>query len=381
MRYFFSAMVYNGENKREALMAEVELINVKKSFAKNDIIKGISLTVPDGTFLVIVGPSGCGKSTVLRLIAGLEELSSGEIRINGADVADLEPKDRNVAMVFQNYALYPHMNVRDNICYGLKVRGIPKTEQEKRLAAAADMLGLAEYLDRTPRQLSGGQRQRVAMGRAIVREPAVFLFDEPLSNLDAALRNQMRVELRRLHQRLGTTSIYVTHDQVEAMTLAQRILVMNLGRVEQFGTPDDLYLRPATVFVARFIGSPSMNMLPATITNGTLTLPDGKTLPVAPSPDHGLAGYSGDILLGLRPEDLLPAAEGPETLRCAVELAEALGADTLAHCRLPYGGAESGALLIARMEGSLRPRPGEILHLAVRPGRAHLFDATTQQRL
>ncbi len=367
-------------------MAQVELIDVKKSFGKNDIIKGISLVVPDGTFLVIVGPSGCGKSTVLRLIAGLEELTSGEIRIGNANVAPLEPKDRNVAMVFQNYALYPHMNVRDNICYGLKVRGIPAEEREKRLAAAANMLGLAEYLDRTPRQLSGGQRQRVAMGRAIVREPAVFLFDEPLSNLDAALRNQMRVELRRLHEKLGTTSIYVTHDQVEAMTLAQRILVMNLGHVEQFGTPDDLYLRPATVFVARFIGSPGMNMLHATMKDGLLSLPDGKALPSAPSPDHALAGHSGEVRLGLRPEDLLPAPqEGAETLRCQVELTEALGADTLAHCRLLHGDgvmdAEYGVLLVARLEGSLRPNPGDMLHLAVRPGRAHLFDAATRKRL
>ncbi len=367
-------------------MAQVELIDVKKFFAKSEVIKGLSLEVPDGTFLVIVGPSGCGKSTVLRLIAGLEEVSSGTIRIGGKDVANLEPKDRNVAMVFQNYALYPHMNVRDNICYGLKVRGIAKEDREKRLAAAAEMLGLASYLDRMPRQLSGGQRQRVAMGRAIVREPAVFLFDEPLSNLDAALRNQMRVELRRLHERLGTTSIYVTHDQVEAMTLAQRILVMNLGSVEQFGSPDDLYLRPAGVFVARFIGSPGMNMLAARVEDGLLTLADGTTLPGAPSPDHKLGGRWGDVMLGLRPEDLLPAQEeSPENLRCRVELTEALGADTLAHCTLLHGenilDPEFGKLLIARLEGSLRPCRDEILNLAVRPGRAHLFDVTTQKRL
>ena len=367
-------------------MAQVELKNVTKSFGNNAVIKGISLVVPDGTFLVIVGPSGCGKSTVLRLVAGLEEISTGEIRIGDHNVANLEPKDRDVAMVFQNYALYPHMNVRENMCYGLKVRGIPKEEQDRRLGLAADMLGLAELLERTPRQLSGGQRQRVAMGRAIVREPSVFLFDEPLSNLDASLRNQMRVELRRLHERLGTTSIYVTHDQVEAMTLAQRILVMNLGNVEQFGTPDDLYLRPATVFVARFIGSPNMNMLHAKVVNGMLTLPDGKTLPEAPAPDHIVANYDGSVLLGLRPEDLLPVEkEGLNTITCRVELTEALGADTLVHCSLLHGNeeikTEHSELLIARLEGSYRPNPGDALILSVRPGRAHLFDPATKKRL
>jgi sn-glycerol 3-phosphate transport system ATP-binding protein len=361
-------------------MAGIELRKIIKDFGKTQVIKGISQQVPDGTFLVIVGPSGCGKSTVLRLIAGLEELTSGEILIGDRDVARLEPKDRDVAMVFQNYALYPHMSVRENICYGLKVRGLARAEQERRLALAADMLGLADYLDRSPRQLSGGQRQRVAMGRAIVREAAVFLFDEPLSNLDASLRNQMRVELRRLHERLGTTSIYVTHDQVEAMTLAQRILVMNQGRVEQYGTPDELYLSPATVFTARFIGSPSMNMLRAALEQGRLKLPGGTAL----TPDPAPAGRGGEVLLGVRPEDLLPTGENaPETLRCRVELVEALGADTLVHCSLPGAAGEAGPqeLLIVRLEGSHRPDRGEILHLGIRPGRAHLFDPATEQRL
>ena len=363
-------------------MAGIELRKVIKNFGKTPVIKGISQSVPDGTFLVIVGPSGCGKSTVLRLIAGLEEVSSGEIFIGERDVARLEPKDRDVAMVFQNYALYPHMSVRENICYGLKVRGLPKEEQERRLAVAADMLGLSDYLDRSPRQLSGGQRQRVAMGRAIVREAAVFLFDEPLSNLDASLRNQMRVELRRLHERLGTTSIYVTHDQVEAMTLAQRILVMNQGQVEQYGTPDELYLFPATVFTARFIGSPHMNMLRAALVQGRLQLPGGSFLSLAPTP--ALAGHGGDVLLGVRPEDLLPTGENaPETLNCRVELVEALGADTLVHCSLPSEaeGGRSQELVIARLEGSSRPRPGEIIPLCIRPGKAHLFDPTTGKRL
>jgi sn-glycerol 3-phosphate transport system ATP-binding protein len=356
-------------------MAGIELRNVVKNFGKTQVIKGISREVPDGTFLVIVGPSGCGKSTVLRLIAGLEELSEGEIFIGDRDVAHLEPKERDVAMVFQNYALYPHMSVRENICYGLKVRGLPKVEQERRLAVAAEMLGLSEYLDRSPRQLSGGQRQRVAMGRAIVREAAVFLFDEPLSNLDASLRNQMRVELRRLHERLGTTSIYVTHDQVEAMTLAQRIMVMNQGRVEQYGTPDELYLSPATVFTARFIGSPNMNILRASLEEGRLKLPDGTCLP----PALALAGRSEKILLGVRPEDLFPTEENASgALRCRVELVEALGADTLVHCSLT---TPTDDLIIARLEGSSRPSSGEIIHLGIRHGREHLFDPVTERRL
>ena len=367
-------------------MAQVELKNITKWFGKTEVIKGVSLVVPDGTFLVIVGPSGCGKSTILRLIAGLEELTGGEIRIGDRDVANLEPKDRDVAMVFQNYALYPHMNVRANMCYGMKVRGIPEAEQERRVKFAAEVLGLAELLERTPRQLSGGQRQRVAMGRAIVREPSVFLFDEPLSNLDASLRNQMRVELRRLHERLGTTSIYVTHDQVEAMTLAQRILVMNLGNVEQFGTPDDLYLRPETVFVARFIGSPNMNMFKAAVKDGILTLPDGKSLPGAPAKDHALGSFTGDVLFGIRPEDLLPASvEGPDTITCRVELTEALGADTLVHCSLAHGEedmrTEYTNQLIARLEGAMRPQVNETLMLSVRPGKVHLFDPQTERRL
>jgi sn-glycerol 3-phosphate transport system ATP-binding protein len=368
-------------------MAQVELKHVKKDFGSNRVIKDLSLVVPDGTFLVIVGPSGCGKSTVLRIIAGLEQMSGGEIHIGGKNVADLEPKDRDVAMVFQNYALYPHMNVRENMCYGLKVRGVPKEEQDARVNKAAELLGLAEYLNRTPRQLSGGQRQRVAMGRAIVRDPSVFLFDEPLSNLDASLRNLMRVELRRLHERLGTTSIYVTHDQVEAMTLAQRILVMNKGEMEQYGSPDDLYLRPASVFVARFIGSPNMNMLNCRIDDDVVVLPDGKRLPGVPAGDIDAAKAKGSpALLGIRPEDLRLADENdPNALRCLVELTEALGADTLVHCTLQHGenalALDYGEHFIARLEGSVRPQPGETLFLAAMPGRAHLFDAASHKRL
>ena len=265
-------------------MARVQLKNVEKTFNKNKVLKGINVEVPDGSFMVMVGPSGCGKSTALRCIAGLEEVTGGSIFIGDEDVTSKEPKDRNIAMVFQNYALYPHMNVFDNITYGLKVRGIPADERKRRAEDAAKLLGLDGLLDRMPKQLSGGQRQRVAMGRAIVREPSVFLFDEPLSNLDANLRNQMRIELRRLHQRLATTSIYVTHDQVEAMTLAEKILVLRAGNIEQYGTPDDIYLHPASVFVAQFMGSPSMNMIPATTDGEKLILPDGTPLDIVLNP-------------------------------------------------------------------------------------------------
>ncbi len=242
-------------------MAKVEFRNVTKSFGPVAVVHGIDMSVADGEFIVIVGPSGCGKSTVLRMVAGLEAMSGGEIVIGDRVVNDLEPKDRDIAMVFQNYALYPHMSVFDNMAYGLKIRGMPKPEIEQRVKRAADILELDALLLRKPRELSGGQRQRVAMGRAIVREPAVFLFDEPLSNLDAKLRVQMRFEIQKLHRRLGTTTLYVTHDQVEAMTLAQRMVVMNAGRAEQIGTPMDVYEDPATQFVAGFIGSPSMNFL------------------------------------------------------------------------------------------------------------------------
>src|SRR5438876_12219518 len=242
-------------------MAQVKVKNVRKSYAGAEVIHGIDAEVADGEFIVIVGPSGCGKSTLLRMVAGLEEITSGEIVIGDRVVNTLEPKDRDIAMVFQNYALYPHMSVFDNMAYGLKIRGLPKDDIGARVKRAAEILELAPLLERKPRQLSGGQRQRVAMGRAIVRERAVFLFDEPLSNLDAKLRVQMRFEIQKLHRRLSTTSLYVTHDQVEAMTLAQRMVVMNAGRAEQIGTPMEVYENPATVFVAGFIGSPAMNFL------------------------------------------------------------------------------------------------------------------------
>src|SRR5512141_2748272 len=261
-------------------MAEISLHGVTKSFGKNEVIHRTDVTIADGEFVVIVGPSGCGKSTVLRMIAGLETATEGEIRIGGKRVNEVEPKDRNIAMVFQNYALYPHMSVYDNMAYGLKIRKLEKADIEARVQRAAKILELGPYLQRKPRELSGGQRQRVAMGRAIVREPAAFLFDEPLSNLDAKLRVQMRLEIQKLHHNLGTTSIYVTHDQVEAMTLAQRMVVMNAGRTEQIGVPAEVYQRPATQFVAGFIGSPAMNFLRGRADAGGLTLADGGHLAV-----------------------------------------------------------------------------------------------------
>ena len=363
-------------------MARVQLKNVEKTFNKNKVLKGINVEVPDGSFMVMVGPSGCGKSTALRCLAGLEEVTSGNIFIGDEDVTRKEPKDRNIAMVFQNYALYPHMNVFDNITYGLKVRGIPADERKRRAEEAARLLGLDGLLDRMPKQLSGGQRQRVAMGRAIVREPSVFLFDEPLSNLDANLRNQMRIELRRLHQRLATTSIYVTHDQVEAMTLAEKILVLRAGNVEQYGTPDDIYLHPASVFVAQFMGSPSMNMLPATTDGEKLILPDGTPLSGVAASDIRLAAApSKDVLVGLRCEDLLLDPEG--SVQVTEDIIEALGPDTLAYCHPitgKAGGVSDQSAIIVRLPGTRRPAPGDAIRLSVRAGHGHVFDPASGLR-
>jgi len=331
-------------------MAELSFRDVKKSYAGLQVIHGVSMEVKDGEFVVIVGPSGCGKSTLLRMVAGLEPISGGEIRIGRRVVNDLEPKDRDIAMVFQNYALYPHMSVYDNMSYGLRIKGFSKQEIETRVQKAAAILELRDFLQRKPRQLSGGQRQRVAMGRAIVREPAVFLFDEPLSNLDAKLRVQMRAELQALHRRLGTTSLYVTHDQVEAMTLAQRMIVMNAGRAEQIGAPLEVYAKPATTFVAAFIGSPPMNLIP-----------------------QERAGRR--VLFGIRPEHLEPCAKPQANLFTDVDLIEPLGADTLV-----YGHLEGGTRIAARLNSSLDARTGR-LPLRYRPEHAHYFDAQTGVRI
>jgi sn-glycerol 3-phosphate transport system ATP-binding protein len=331
-------------------MAELSFRDVKKSYAGLQVIHGVSTEVTDGEFVVIVGPSGCGKSTLLRMVAGLEPITGGEIRIGGRVVNDLEPKDRDIAMVFQNYALYPHMSVYENMSYGLRIKGFSKQEIESRVQKAATILELKDFLQRRPRQLSGGQRQRVAMGRAIVREPAVFLFDEPLSNLDAKLRVQMRAELQGLHRRLGTTSLYVTHDQVEAMTLAHRMIVMNAGRAEQIGAPLEVYAKPATTFVASFIGSPPMNLIPRER--------DGRK-----------------VLFGIRPEHLEPCAPSEANLVVDVDLIEPLGADTLV-----YGHVEGGARVAARLQSSFATRTGK-LALRYDPAQAHYFDAGTGARL
>ncbi len=355
-------------------MATVEIKSVRKSYGPVEAIKGIDIAVADGEFLVLLGPSGCGKSTLLRMVAGLESITGGAIAIGGRVVNDLDPKDRDIAMVFQNYALYPHMSVFDNMAYGLKIRGVPKPEIRTRVERAAGILELGHLLDRRPSQLSGGQRQRVAMGRAIVREPSAFLFDEPLSNLDAKLRTQMRVEIKRLQDRLGITSLYVTHDQVEAMTLADRILVMNHGVAEQIGTPLEVYQRPASLFVAGFIGSPPMNVLDGRIdAAGTgIVMPGGARLPLAqPRP----ADANRAVKLGIRPEHLVvDAAPGASTI--LVELVEALGADTVVYGRLP-----DGESLLIRLAGLPTCRAGDRLTVAPQPGALHLFDAATGRRL
>ena len=355
-------------------MATVNLRSVAKNFGAIAVIHGIDIDIADGEFVVLVGPSGCGKSTLLRMIAGLESISGGELRIGGRLVNDIPPKSRDIAMVFQNYALYPHMTVRENMGFSLKLSRVPKDKARAMITRAADILDLADLLDRYPRQLSGGQRQRVAMGRAIVRDPAVFLFDEPLSNLDASLRVQMRVELAELHQRLGTTMIYVTHDQTEAMTLADKIAVVNRGRIEQVASPLDLYHRPRNLFVARFIGSPQMNFLPATVTaisgNGAgpqvkLALTGGAALSLPTSPGRLAAGE--EVLVGIRPEALIPAPDG--AIAGTVRLVEHLGGLTLLHV-----GRETGGPLIVQTAGSDGTRVGDAIRLTPLPEGMHVFD-------
>jgi sn-glycerol 3-phosphate transport system ATP-binding protein len=335
--------------------------------AANRVIHGVDAEIADGEFIVIVGPSGCGKSTLLRMVAGLEEISGGEIAIGGRVVNDVEPAERDIAMVFQNYALYPHMSVYDNMAYGLKIARVPREEIDARVKKAAGILQLGELLARKPRQLSGGQRQRVAMGRAIVRQPQVFLFDEPLSNLDAKLRAQTRIEIRKLHAELGTTSLFVTHDQVEAMTLAQRMMVMNKGVMEQFGTPESVYARPATTFVAGFIGSPPMNLLAGRADGSAFALPAAALALPVPAP------RGGELVLGVRPEHASVAADG-WPLR--VELVEMLGAERLVHGRL------GDTPFTLRIDGTAPvPESGRTVGLRVAPEHLHWFDAGTGTRV
>ena len=350
-------------------MATVQLKDVKKRFGHNQVIHGVSIDISDGEFIVIVGPSGCGKSTLLRMVAGLESVSEGEILIGDDRVNDKEPMDRNIAMVFQNYALYPHMSVRQNMAYGLKIARMPKPEIERKVSDAAKLLQLEPYLDRKPRQLSGGQRQRVAMGRAIVREPAVFLFDEPLSNLDAKLRVQMRLEIKQLQSRLGITALYVTHDQVEAMTMADRMIVMNEGVAEQIGSPLEVYQTPQTLFAAQFIGSPAMNLIDGKIEGGRLRLENQAEIPCD-------SNHQGEIVVGIRPEHLYIDDSGP--LQMTVSLAEPLGANTLLHGHLNQSGREFTASLSGVHQ---LPRSAQSMRLAVAPENIHLFDKSSGQRI
>ena len=356
-------------------MSGVQLTEIVKRFGEVQVVHGVNLEVAEQEFVVLVGPSGCGKSTTLRMIAGLEEISDGEITIGDRVVNRIAPKDRDVAMVFQNYALYPHLNVADNIAFGLRIRGEPRQRIASTVQEVAGILGLTEYLARKPADLSGGQRQRVAMGRAIVRQPKVFLFDEPLSNLDAKLRTQMRAEIKRLHRRLGVTSIYVTHDQVEAMTLADRIVVMNEGLIEQIGSPMDLFLNPANTFVASFIGSPPMNQVPAVVRSsdtGPVAEFGGQRLALAPLED--LQGADGrEIVVGIRPEfATVRTAEDPGDVVIEVDLVETLGSEALVHATL-----NGDPFVIKTETGTDVARLNRINSFTIEPTLLKVFDRET----
>ncbi|MGH3492038.1 MAG: ABC transporter ATP-binding protein [Sciscionella sp.] len=363
-------------------MAEVEYRQVTKHYPNGVVaLKEFDLLVADGEFVILVGPSGCGKSTALRLLAGLDKPTSGDIRVGGSAVTRQGPGERDIAMVFQNYALYPHMSVYKNLAYGLRQRKTPRVEIDRRVREMSDILGITELLDRKPAQLSGGQRQRVAMGRALVREPQAFLLDEPLSNLDAKLRGQVRAELKRIHQRLGITSVYVTHDQVEAMTLADRICVMNRGEVQQVGSSQEVYEHPANLFVAGFMGSPAMNLIQATVEGGRVVLGGH---PLRPAP----AGHP-DVVVGIRPESLRAAPPDQPGIRATVDFHEPLGSHVLVHCLVgdeaPAGPTgvvrDSAAGVVVQAEPDFSPRPGDRLSLVAAPKHVYLFDAATGRAL
>jgi multiple sugar transport system ATP-binding protein len=356
-------------------MAGVRLENVSKRYGAVSVIEALDLDIRDREFMVLVGPSGCGKSTALRMIAGLEDVSDGSIYIGDRRVNELEPKDRDVAMVFQSYALYPHMTVRENVAFGLKIRKTPKAELEKKVADAAETLGIAPLLDRKPKQLSGGQRQRVAVARAIVRDPKVFLFDEPLSNLDAKLRVQMRAEITRLQQRLGTTCVYVTHDQIEAMTMGHRMAVMKAGRIQQIGTPLEVYDTPANLFVAQFVGTPPMNFIAATVLDGRL---DAKSFTL-PLPEGRNVTNGQKVMVGIRPENLLSAHEQGRgktaRVQVVVDLVEPIGHQAIVHSRV------GNDVLVAAFDSHDMPNRGATIELVVELDAIHLFDAATEQRV
>jgi multiple sugar transport system ATP-binding protein len=356
-------------------MGSIELKQVRKEFGGHVVIPGNDLKIENGEFAVFVGPSGCGKSTLLRMIAGLENISDGEIAIAGRVVNNVAPKERDIAMVFQNYALYPHMTVRDNMAFALSLAKLPKSVIEQQVARAAQILGLMPYLNRYPRQLSGGQRQRVAMGRAIVRDPQVFLFDEPLSNLDAKLRVQMRAEIKELHQRLTTTTVYVTHDQIEAMTMADKIVVMNAGNVEQIGAPLELYDHPNNLFVAGFIGSPAMNFLQGRIEGGSFRATGGAAMPL-PRKGNGSGtanrAEGKPIVYGVRPEHFQLSADG---LPATVHVIEPTGSETQVMADF------AGTPIICAFRERVAAKPGETIHITADPALVHLFDADSGQRM
>ncbi|MEP4198541.1 MAG: sn-glycerol-3-phosphate ABC transporter ATP-binding protein UgpC [Aliishimia sp.] len=359
-------------------MAALSIENLIKNYGKTEVLKGIDIEIEDGGFLVLVGPSGCGKSTLLNCIAGLEDITSGQIRIGERDVAGLHPSKRDIAMVFQSYALYPNMTVEKNIAFGMEIRGIAKSERKKAIKNVAEMLQIEELLKRKPSQLSGGQRQRVAMGRALVRDPQVFLFDEPLSNLDAKLRVDMRTEIKRLHQRMGTTIVYVTHDQIEALTLATKIAVLKDGKLQQFGTPAQIYNDPVNMFVADFMGSPSMNLIPAKIEDDLVVLKGGDTNIHLPGP-HYLAGYT-DVVFGIRPEALTDPdgadrAGRIEIRPCAIDVVEPAGSDTFAVTTL--GGHEA----TARLRADAMVDPGTTADLAFNLDKVVYFDPKSGERI
>lgn len=363
-------------------MRALKIKNVKKSFGGVDILKGIDIEIEPGQFLILVGPSGCGKSTLMNLIAGLETVTSGEIVIGDRVVNDVPPKDRDIAMVFQSYALYPNMNVKKNITFGMEMRNVPKDEQEKILARVAKMLQIEHLLDRKPSQLSGGQRQRVAMGRALARDPGLFLFDEPLSNLDAKLRVEMRTEIKLLHQRTKTTVVYVTHDQIEAMTLGDRIAVMRDGVIQQFGSPQDIYDNPANMFVAGFIGSPSMNFISTKVVaneggvGAEIQSGDNRWVFPLQDPQGKLSSWVGkEVVLGIRPEQFTAADEGQSGYDCKVEIIEPTGPDTLVFVHL------NGKEVVCRVHPLKAKLPGEVQRIAVDLSKAVVFDPKTEARI